>query len=146
MNCAIDNVLKVELQLIDEKVKFLAKARTNPELVIDYFPPFGTGEGYTSMELLLASFSSCVSTTMLTILRAKMSRTISALHITANGTVREEHPKSLSHIHVKLDITSCDLEDAEVKNALVIAEEKLCPVWAMSKGNVVVDVSFQINK
>ena len=89
MSCTIDNVLKVELQLIDEKVKFLAKARTNPELVIDYFPPFGTGEGYTSLELLLASFSSCVSTTVLTILRAKMSKTISVLHVTANGTVRE---------------------------------------------------------
>ena len=32
--------LEVNLQTINDKVKFSAKARSNPEVVIDYFPHF----------------------------------------------------------------------------------------------------------
>ena len=87
--------LEVSLQTINEHVKFSAKARSNPEVIIDYFPPFGNGEGYTSLELLLFSFASCVSSTLAIILRSKMQRNVSSIKATAKGNVREEHPKAL---------------------------------------------------
>ncbi len=142
--CAL-NALEVKLQLINEKLKFSAKARSNPEFVIDYFPPFGDGEGYTSLEVFLSSFCSCISSTVLTLLRAKMKKTISALNVVAKGSVREEHPKALTHIAVEMDITSPDVEKSDVQAALTIAEEKLCPVWAMIKGNVEVTVHYRIS-
>lgn len=142
--CAL-NELEVKLQLINEKLKFSAKARSNPEFVIDYFPPLGDGEGYTSLEVFLSSFSSCISSTVLTLLRARMQKTISALNVVAKGTVREEHPRALTHITVELNITSPDTEKSDVQTALAIAEEKLCPVWAMIKGNVEVAVNYTIS-
>lgn len=138
--------LEIKLQSTDSKAKFSASSRENPDLIVDYFPPVGTGEGYTSLELLLISFSSCISTTLLTLLRAKMKKVVSGITVTAKGIVKEEHPKALSHIQLELAIKSHDATDAEVKQALTVSEEKLCPVWAMIKGNVEVDVSFTIQK
>ena len=43
------DALTVKLQTIDEKTMFSATARENPEIIIDYFPPIGTGNGYTSI-------------------------------------------------------------------------------------------------
>ncbi len=38
--------MNVKLQTIDDKVKLRVTARENPEVIIDYFPPIGTGVGY----------------------------------------------------------------------------------------------------
>lgn len=57
--------LTVKLQTIDEKAMFSATARDNTQVIVDYFPPVGTGHGYTSLELFMISFGSCVSTTIL---------------------------------------------------------------------------------
>ncbi|MFV0399817.1 MAG: OsmC family protein [Oscillospiraceae bacterium] len=137
--------LTVNLQSLDDKVKFSASARENPEIVIDYFPPVGAGEGYTSLELLMASFGSCLATTALTILRHRMRKTVESLSVNVEGTQREEHPKSLERMHVTLSLTAKDLTEAEVRQAITVAEEAICPVWAMIKGNVEVDVDVEIS-
>ncbi|QHQ59600.1 OsmC family peroxiredoxin [Anaerocolumna sedimenticola] len=139
-----NDFLEINLKSIDNKVKFSATSRSNPEVVIDYFPPFGTGEGYTSLELLLFSFSSCVCSTMAIILRNQMQRNISSLHAKAKGYVKEEHPKALSKIELELFIESSDTQETDVEKTLVALENKLCPVWAMIKGNVLVETKFSI--
>ena len=136
--------LTVKLQTIDEQVKLRVEARENPEVIIDYFPPIGTGEGYTSLELLIAAFGSCVSTTLITILRHRMKKTVNGITTEVEGSVRGEHPKALSHILLRLKITAQDVTEAEVRDTLVILEEKLCPVWAMIKGNVDIDTDIEI--
>jgi len=136
--------LEVNLQTINDKVKFSAKARSNPEVVIDYFPPFGNGEGYTSLELLLFSFASCVSSTLAIILRSKMQRNVSSIKATAKGKVKEEHPRALSEIQLELSIDSKDTEDSDVQKTLIALEDKLCPVWAMIKGNVKITTRYSI--
>ena len=138
--------LEIKLQSIDDKAKLSASSRENPELIVDYFPPIGTGQGYTSLELLLISFASCISTTLVALLRAKMKKNVSGITAIAKGAVKEEHPKALSHIQLALTIQSDDITEADVKQALAVSEEKLCPVWAMIKGNVTIDVSFAIHK
>jgi Predicted redox protein, regulator of disulfide bond formation len=139
-----DNFLEIKLQTVNDKVKFLSGSRDNPEITIDYFPPIGSGEGYTSLELLLMSFSSCISSTVLTILRAFMHKNIVDLKVRAKGIVREEHPKAFSEIRLEMVFKSGDVKEEDLNKALALAEEKLCPVWAMLKGNVAIHVSFVI--
>lgn len=98
--------LSVRLHTIDDRVKYSAVSRENPEIIIDYFPPFGEGEGYTSLELLLVSLASCLSTTMLTLIRGKMKKTITSLAVEASGTTRDTHPKAFTHIRRALTVTS----------------------------------------
>lgn len=137
--------LIVNLKTVNDKVKFSAEARNNPAIPIDYFPPVGTGEGYTSLELLMASFGSCISTTVLTLLRHRMKKTVGGVSVQVTGTVREEHPKALQHMRVALHFTAQDLTEAEVRGAIQASEEGLCPVWAMLKGNVDIDVDVTIS-
>jgi len=138
--------LEVNLHTVNDKVKFTADSRNNPEITIDYFSPIGNGEGYTSLELLLLSLSSCIGSTLLTILRAIIHKNVDSLKVTAKGVVRDEHPKAFSHIQLEMLFKSQDVEEADLKKALVMAEEKLCPVWNMLKGNVEISVSYVINK
>lgn len=136
--------LTVKLETINDKVRFNASSRDNPELVIDYFPPIGDGKGYTSLELLLASFGSCVGSTLVTLLRYRLKKSVSGILIEAKGTAREEHPKSLERILLSLKIKAADLEEKEVREMLRVLEDSICPVWAMIKGNVIVDVEIGI--
>lgn len=139
------DTINIKLKTIDDKAMFSAVARDNPEIIIDYFPPVGSGNGYTSLELLMASFASCVSTTILTLLRHKMQKTVHGISINVDGTVREDHPKALKHMLVDLDIKAIDLSEADVQHALKIAEDSFCPVWAMIKGNVTIDFDISIS-
>jgi putative redox protein len=139
------DTINIKLKTIDDKAMFSATARDNPELIIDYFPPVGTGNGYTSLELLMASFASCVSTTILSLLRHKMQKTVDGISINVNGTVRESHPKALENMHVGLNIKANNLSEDDVQHALKISEESFCPVWSMIKGNVTIDFDVSIS-
>jgi len=137
--------LMVKLQSIDDKAMLSITARDNPAIVCDYFPPVGTGKGYTSLELMMASFGSCVSTTLLTVLRHRKKKVVDGISTEVEGTVREVHPKALEHILLRLNIKAKDLTEAEVQEMLLVLEDELCPVWAMIKGNVAVSVEVEIN-
>lgn len=140
------DTLTVKMQTIDEKTMFSATARENPEIIVDYFPPIGSGNGYTSLELFMTSFGSCVSTTLLSLLRYRMRKKVDGVVVEIQGTVREEHPKALKHILLVLTFKSKELSKAEALEALKVAEDKMCPVWSMIKGNVDVDVKIEISE
>ncbi len=136
--------MNVRLQTIDDKVKLCVTARENPEIIIDYRPPIGNGNGYMSLELLMVAFGSCVNTTLLTLLRHKMKKTVIGITTELEGTQRTEHPMALSHILLKLKIKARDLTETEVLDTLAMLEEKMCPVWAMIKGNVEITTETEI--
>ncbi|HEY8500864.1 MAG TPA: OsmC family protein [Clostridia bacterium] len=140
------DTLNVKMQTIDEKTMFSATARENPEIIIDYFPPIGSGNGYTSLELFMTSFGSCLSSTLLSLLRYRMRKKVDGVVVEVQGTVREEHPKALKHILLALTLKSKELSKAEALEALKAAEDKMCPVWSMIKGNVDVDVKIEISE
>lgn len=141
-----DNSLNVSLKSIDGKVKFCANSRLNPDLVIDYFPPLGNADGYTSQELLLISFASCLTTTVISLLRYKMQKEVSDIKVNASGIIRDTHPKALSKIEVEIIITSKDAQDLDVQRAITASEEGLCPVWHLLKGNVDITTKYVINR
>lgn len=138
--------LEVTLRTLDNKVKYAAVAGENAEIAVDYYPPIGSGEGYTSLELLLISFSTCISTAVLSLLRSMMRKSVESLSATASGTQRDDHPKTLADINVVLTIRSQDVTREDVDKSLALSEDKICPVWALLKGNVAVNVSYVIER
>lgn len=130
--------LAATVMLKNDKLLFEGMVDDNPPVMIDYIPPLGDGQGYTSLELLLLSFSSCVGSALLTFLR-KMKKNIIAFEIRSKGIRREEHPTGFSKIIVEIRLTSPDVSEAEVDKLLKLSEETYCPVWAMIKGNVEVE-------
>ena len=133
------------LSLINDKLHFKAEVNGNEPISIDYTPPLGDNLGYTSLELLLLSLSSCVGSAVLTFLR-KMQKTLSGCEIQARGIRREEHPTCFKTIYLNVSLISPDVTDKDFSQVLKLSEEKYCPVWAMLKGNVDIEVKCDIVK
>jgi putative redox protein len=137
--------MKATISLINNKVHFEGFAGENKPVSIDYFPPIGDNLGYTSLELLLLSLSSCVGTAILTFLR-KMGKTIFNFDIFSRGIRKEQHPTGFSIIYLEIIVISDDVNDSDLDKVIKLAEETYCPVWSMIKGNVELKIDYQINK
>ncbi|MBU1010012.1 MAG: OsmC family protein [Bacteroidetes bacterium] len=129
--------LHASIRLINEKLHFEGSVTGNAPISIDYTPPLGDNLGYTSLELLLLSLSSCMGSAVLTFLR-RMNKTIHGFEIHARGIRREAHPTGFKTIFIELVLRSPDTTDSDVEKVLKLAEDTYCPVWAMIKGNTVV--------
>lgn len=139
----MSNVIETKVTLINEKIKFSGTSKDNPEIIIDYSPPLGDGEGYTSLELLLISLSSCISSTVVSILR-KMQKEIKGFSVTAKGVRRDEHPTVFESIDLKFNLNSPDAKDENIRLAIEKSEEKYCPVYAMLKDSVKITNQYDI--
>ncbi len=131
----MDAPVSVTVDLINEKVRFSGSARDLPAVSADYFPPFGDGQGYTGLELLLLSLAACSATAIVPLLR-RMKKTVSAFHVNASGKRRTQHPTGFEKIDIEFVLTSPDAALADLQKVTRMAEESICPVWAMLKGNV----------
>lgn len=137
--------LACNIRLVNEKLKFSGTVTGNDPVQIDYIPPFGDSSGYTSLELLLLSLSSCLGSAVLIFLR-RMGKTITGFEISSEGLRRTEHPTGFSRIIMKIDIISENTLNEDLDKVIKMAEEKYCPVWSMIKGNVETEVHYTIRK
>ncbi len=135
--------LTATVTLVNEKLKFTGTVDGNAPVSIDYTPPLGDNLGYTSLELLLLSLSSCLGSSALTFLR-RMGKTITMFAIRSKGIRKQEHPTGFSHIIMEMDIQSSNLTEAEVDKVVQLSEATFCPVWSMIRGNVTVEVKYNI--
>ena len=135
--------LEVTVHSTDQKLGYTGALRSHPAVPIDYIPPFGEGQGYTPLELLLMSLAACSGGTIGLLLR-KMGKNVSGIKVCAKGTRRDQHPTSFRNIHLEFVVTSDDTKDADMQKALKLAEESVCPVWAMVKGNAEIAAEYRI--
>lgn len=135
--------VKTSITLVNDKLNFSGIADGNSPISIDYIPPLGDNLGYTSLELLLLSFSSCVGTAVLTFLR-RMQKTVSGFELSARGIRNEEHPTGFKTIEIDIRLHSSDVSQEDLTKVVQLAEEKYCPVWAMIKCNVVIHFNYTI--
>jgi putative redox protein len=114
-------------------------------VMTDYIPPYGDGQGFMPLQLFLVSLSACLGGTI-TYLAKMMNKEVKALSISATGTRREQHPLCFESITLSARVVSGDMDDETMQNIIDSAEEKICPVMAMIKGNVKVQTTFEIFK
>ena len=75
---------------------------------------------------------------------AHQGKTIREFEIRSNGYRKPEHPTGFSLIVLEMDIKADNLHEAEVDKVIKLSEETYCPVWSMLKGNVTVEVKYNI--
>lgn len=73
-----------------------------------------------------------------------MGKTVTGIKVDVKGTRREQHPTSFQTISLEFIITSADARDADVQKSVKLAEESVCPVWAMVKGNAEITTEYKI--
>jgi putative redox protein len=135
--------LMVTANLVNEKVKFKGVSGSKPEIILDYTPPIGDGEGYTSLELFLISLASCSGTAIALLLR-KMRKDVSGLTINVKGNRREQHPTYFEKIFLEFNLVSKDADSSDLEKAIKMSEESICPVWNMVKNNVEISYEYKI--
>lgn len=135
--------LTAEATLINDKVKFSGVSGKNNEIMVDYVPPIGDGEGYTSLELFLISLATCSGTSVTLMLR-KMHKHVSGLKVTMRGDRREENPTYFKKIFIHFDLQSKDVQTVDMEKAIKLSEESICPVWNMIKNNVEIVCDYEI--
>ena len=100
-------------------------------VTVDYpLEPGQTVAGLTPLKLLLVSVACCVGNTV-PMLLAKRGQPVSGLRVTARGQRRDEHPTVLTRIDVELALRGEGLDPAVVEHCITLADEQICPVWAM---------------
>jgi putative redox protein len=139
------NVINAAVILVNDKLKFNGTAGDNAPVSIDYIPPLGDNDGYTSLQLLLLSLSSCIGSSVLTLLR-KMRKSIPGFEIRAVGVRRETHPTCFKTISIEINLKSSDATEEELNKVIALSEDTYCPVWAMLKGNVEITIATQITR
>lgn len=137
--------LQTSIKLVNNKLKFAGSVEGNDAISIDYIAPLGDDEGYTSLELLLLSLSSCMGSAILTFLR-RMKKTVSGLEMNSKGFRKTEHPTGFESIIVEVVLFSPDTTETDLDKVVKLSEETYCPVWAMLKGNVKISVVYRINE
>ena len=135
--------LEVQGQLVDDKVQFTASTRENIPVQFDFFPPLGTGKGYTGLEGLLMSLAVCSATTLVYLLR-KTGKTVAGCEVVAEGVTKELPAVGFESADLYFDLTSPDVIPEDVDRALDLARESACPVWQMVKGNFEISTSYKI--
>ncbi|HEX2920616.1 MAG TPA: OsmC family protein [Bacteroidales bacterium] len=130
------------LNLVNDRLLFEGIVEGNKAIAIDYIPPFGDNLGYTSLELLLLSLSSCIGTALLVRLR-RQGKNVENFSVKAEGTRRQSHPTSLEEIHLYIDIKVSELTTEEF-DAVIASVKGVCPVWDMIKERTSVIIHHQI--
>jgi len=98
--------------------------------------------GLTPLKLLLASLTGCIGNTV-PMLLAKRGQPVRALQVIAKGRRRDEHPSVFTRIDVEL-VLHGDLNPEVVEHCIALADEKLCPVWAMIRPATPIVPSYRI--
>jgi len=93
--------------------------------------------------MLLMSLAACSGGTVGLLLR-KMGKTVTGINVNAKGVRREQHPTSFQKILLEFSVSSNDVKDADIQKAIRLAEESVCPVWAMVKGNAEITTEYKI--
>ena len=93
--------------------------------------------------MLLASLASCAGSTV-GLLLGQMRAPLAGLEVEARGQRRSEHPTVITDITLDFVVRGAGLNPDMVAKALQMAEERICPVWAMLKSGTTISSSFQI--
>ena len=123
------NQLDVSLQVVDDRVRFSASAANRQPILIDYLGD--DRQSHTSLELLLMSAASCLSTAVKMMATRRLRKEIAEMRVTATGIRKEALPTDFTDMTINLVCISEDLTQSELDGLVRIAEETACPVFAM---------------
>ncbi len=139
----MNTILRAQADLIDDMMKFECTAGERYKTIADYTPPYGRGEGPTSLELFLSSLCSCVGGTLAVLLRQK-DKTVEKISVQAQGNRRGQNPTCFDKIDICASIKARGINENEALEVLKVAEQSICPVTAMIRDKVELSCSLEI--
>ncbi len=116
-----------------ENLKFIGDAPSGHSIEIDGPPEIGGDDSAVRPgELTLVALGGCTAIDVVSILR-KMRIEFESFEVVVNAEPAEEHPKVWTKLHLKYILKGKNIDEAKVKKAIELSEEKYCSVSAMLK-------------
>jgi putative redox protein len=113
-------------------------------VILDYpLPPDHASAGPTPLQMILTSLAVCSGSTLALVLD-RMKQPVEGLEVKACGQRSDTHPTVLTDISLDFALRGPGLDAEAVQRALAIAENQLCPVWAMLKPSTPITASFRL--
>jgi putative redox protein len=117
--------------------------RAGTAVALDFAREGEAIEGFTPMELLLASLAGCSGQVTVGLLK-RMGQEVKELTVRAHGTKKEIHPAVFTSIELEFEFRGGKLDAASVEKALALSEDRYCPVWAMVKAAAPVRATYRL--
>jgi putative redox protein len=125
-------------------MKFVGRSgRAGTSVALDFAAEGEPVDGYTPMELFLASLAGCSGQVAVGLLK-RLGQEVEGLVVHARGTKKEIHPAVFTSIELDFEFKGGRLDPASVEKALALSEERFCPVWAMVKAASPVKATYRI--
>jgi putative redox protein len=105
----------------------------------------GNVTGFSPMELVLVSLACCTGMDVIDILHKKRQE-VAGLAVNARGTQGEEHPKVYTSIELEFVVRGHAIDPQAVDRAIILSQNKYCPVSAMLGGPAVVHCTYRIEE
>lgn len=127
-----------------ENLKFVGDAPSGHSILMDG-PPESGGDNVAVRpgELTLVALGGCTSIDVVSMLK-KMRVDFAEFEVVVDAEPAEEHPKVWTKIHVKYIIKGRNIDEAKVKKAIDLSEQKYCSVSAMLKKSAELTYDYEI--
>ena len=136
--------MKAKVTLID-KLQFSAVADSNHAIIIDAGKDMSYDQGSRPKELILMGLIGCTGMDVVSLLR-KMRVPFDNISISANADSTSEHPKTFSKIYIEYTIIGKNIDEAKVKKAIDLSQERYCGVSAMLSKSAEMTYSYIIKE
>jgi putative redox protein len=123
-----------------EEQKFAATSPSGHAIVMDSDRETNTGPG--PMELVLMALGACTATDVVVVMKKKRQK-LEVLEVICSGERATEPPTVWTKLEILYRLRG-DLDEAAVKHAIELSEEKYCSVAAMLKKTATIGWRYEI--
>ena len=122
--------------------RFVAAGPSGHAIVVDADRETNSGPG--PMELLLLALGACTATDVVSVLKKKRQK-LESLEVVCTGERAAEPPTVWTKLEIVYRLRG-ELDEAAVKHAIELSEEKYCSVAAMLKKTATISWRYEITR
>jgi putative redox protein len=109
-------------------LQFVVETGSGHKLIID---DLMGGTGPKPIELMAAALAGCTAFDVVTILRSKKHKNVTAYEVSVDAEQRQAPPQVFTNVRIHHSITGDDIDPQSVEDAIRLSEAKYCSVGAM---------------
>ena len=127
-----------------ENLKFIGDAPSGHTIALDGPKEAGGDDSAVRPgELTLVALGGCTGIDVVTILK-KMRVDFDSFEVVVDAEPASEHPKVWVKIHIKYIFKGKNIDEAKVKKAITLSEEKYCSVSGMLRKSAEMTYDYEI--
>ena len=121
--------------------QFVATTGTDHHLVLD---DAAGGTGPKPIELVAVGLAGCTAFDVITVLRQKYHQKVTGYEVRVEADQAERPPQVFTSIRIHHIVTGSEVDEAALKEAIRLSEEKYCSVGAMLQKSAAFHTTFEI--